>query len=59
MNIDELVTHYVAFRRTLGERCQTNEGILRAFCRSLGPMRAGVGLTRMDRALGRTVMNWA
>ena len=25
MNINDLVTHYVAFRRTLGERCKTNE----------------------------------
>ena len=37
MNIDDLVTHYVAFRRTLGERCQTNETILRSFCRAVGP----------------------
>ncbi len=32
MNIHDLVTRYVAFRRALGERCKTNEGILRAFC---------------------------
>ena len=37
MNIDELVTHYVAFRRTLGEKCKTNESILRSFCRAVGP----------------------
>jgi integrase/recombinase XerD len=37
MNIDELVTHYVAFRRALGEKCQTIESILRAFCRAAGP----------------------
>ena len=24
MNLSDLVTHYVTFRRTLGERCQTN-----------------------------------
>jgi integrase len=37
MNTDELVAHYVAFRRTLGERCEATEVILRAFCRSVGP----------------------
>ena len=37
MNINELVTQYVTFRRTLGERCKTNESILRSFCRSIGP----------------------
>jgi site-specific recombinase XerD len=37
MTINDLVTHYVTFRRTLGERCQTNEAILRSFCRFLGP----------------------
>jgi integrase/recombinase XerD len=37
MNIGELVTHYIAFRRTLGEKCKTNESILRSFCRAVGP----------------------
>ena len=37
MNINDLVTHYVSFRRTLGERCLTNESILRSFCRQVGP----------------------
>ena len=37
MTINDLVTHYVTFRRTLGERGQTNEVILRSFCRSVGP----------------------
>ena len=37
MNTHDLVTHYVTFRRTLGEKCQTNAVILRAFCRSVGP----------------------
>ena len=37
MNINDLVTHYVAFRRTLGEQCKINEGILRSFCRAVGP----------------------
>ena len=36
MNINDLVTHYVAFRRTLGERCNTTEKILRSFCRAVG-----------------------
>jgi integrase/recombinase XerD len=37
VNINDLVTQYVTFRRTLGERCKTNESILRSFCRSIGP----------------------
>ena len=38
MNINDLVTHYVTYRRSLGERCETNEAILRSFCRSVGPL---------------------
>src|SRR5262249_19747105 len=37
MNLHELVTQYVAFRQTLGERCLTNERLLRSFCRAVGP----------------------
>jgi integrase/recombinase XerD len=37
MNLHDLVTHYVAFRQTLGEQCKTTEGILRAFCRAVWP----------------------
>lgn len=36
MSITDLVTHYVAFRRTMGERCKTGEDILRSFCRVVG-----------------------
>jgi site-specific recombinase XerD len=41
MTLDDLITHYVAFRRTLGERCETNEQALRSFARAIGP-RASV-----------------
>jgi integrase/recombinase XerD len=37
MNLSDLVTQYVTFRRTLGERCKTNASILRSFCRVVGP----------------------
>jgi integrase/recombinase XerD len=37
MNIDDLVTHYVEFRRTLGQKFNTTENILRSFCRAAGP----------------------
>lgn len=37
MNVDELVTHYVAFRRTLGAKYTSKESILRSFCRAVGP----------------------
>ncbi len=36
MNINDLVTRYVAFRRALGERCNTTEYILRSFGRAIG-----------------------
>jgi integrase/recombinase XerD len=36
MNISDLVTQYVVFRRTMGERCKTGEDILRSFCRAVG-----------------------
>ncbi len=35
MKLRRLVDRYIAHRRSLGERCQTNAGILRAFCRGL------------------------
>ena len=37
MNINDLVTQFVAFRRALGERCKTYEYLLRTFCRAVGP----------------------
>ena len=45
MTINDLVTHYVTFRRTLGERCQTNEAILRSFCRAVGPQTPVASIT--------------
>jgi len=35
MKLCRLVDRYVTHRRSLGERCQTNASILRAFCRGL------------------------
>ena len=37
MTIDELLTRYIAFRRTLGEKCKTNASILRSFRQAVGP----------------------
>lgn len=48
MNINTLVTHYVDFRRTLGERCNSTEYILRRFCRALGPQTP---VTRIRRKM--------
>jgi site-specific recombinase XerD len=39
MNLDELVTQYMAFRRALGGRCEKHERILRSFCRAVGPQK--------------------
>ena len=56
MNINDLVTHYVTFRRTLGERCQTNEALLRSFCRSVGPQTpmAAIGIDAVAAFLAGT-----
>lgn len=43
MRINNLATHYVSFRKTLGERCTVAETILRRFGRAVGPR------TRVDR----------
>jgi len=40
MNVEDLAMRYVAYRRTMGERCQSNEVILRCFCRAVGPRTA-------------------
>jgi integrase/recombinase XerD len=37
MNLQQLIEHYVAFRRALGERCQSTASMLRAFGRAIGP----------------------
>jgi integrase/recombinase XerD len=37
MNVSDLVTRYVAFRRTLGEQYLVTERTLRSFCRAIGP----------------------
>jgi integrase/recombinase XerD len=37
MTIHDLVTHYVAFRRALGEQYLVTEKTLHSFCRAIGP----------------------
>lgn len=37
MNIKNLVTQFVTFRRSLGEQCRGKDFLLRAFCRAIGP----------------------
>jgi integrase/recombinase XerD len=37
MNIDDLVTQYVAFCQALGEKGRDKEYLLRPFCRAIGP----------------------
>ena len=51
MNINDLVTQYVTFRRTLGERCKTNENVLRSFCRAVG-LRTRVARIRVKDVVG-------
>ena len=51
MTINDLVTQYVAFRRALGERANTTEGVLRSFCRAVEP-QTGVGQIRRKAVSG-------
>lgn len=37
MNLHQLIEQYVTFRRSLGERFDTHNSTLRAFCRAIGP----------------------
>jgi integrase/recombinase XerD len=46
MNITNLVSHYVAFRKVLGERCDRTEYTLRSFCRAVG-LRTSVTRIRL------------
>ncbi len=48
MTIHDLVTQYLAFRRTLGKRAKTTEGILRSFCRAVGPRTRVRQIRRRD-----------
>jgi integrase/recombinase XerD len=50
MNINDLVTHYVAFRKTLGERCTAAESVLRSFCRTVG-VRTQIAQLRIKAVL--------
>jgi len=36
MNVQDLVTQYLVYRRTLGGRFNTTENVLRSFCRAVG-----------------------
>lgn len=36
MTLNELITQYVAFRKSLGEDFQSNESLLKTFCRRMG-----------------------
>ena len=45
MKLRRLVDRYITHRRSLGERCQTNASILRAFCRGL---RCDIDLKQID-----------
>lgn len=37
MKLNLVCQHYAAFRRTLGERFETNGRYVNAFCRAMGP----------------------
>jgi integrase/recombinase XerD len=48
MNLQQLIEHYVSFRRALGERCQSTGSMLRAFGRAIGP-QADVSEVRVEQ----------
>jgi len=39
MKINQLITQYVRYRKSLGEKFKTNETCLKAFCSAIGPER--------------------
>jgi integrase/recombinase XerD len=45
MIIEDLVTQYLQFRRTLGERYESQGRWLRCFCRAVGPQTLVASIT--------------
>jgi site-specific recombinase XerD len=39
MKLNQLITDYVRYRKSLGEKFKTNEAYLKAFCSAIGPQR--------------------
>lgn len=39
MKLNQLITDYVRYRKSLGEKFKTNEAYLKAFCSTIGPQR--------------------
>ena len=54
MNLGELVTHYIAFRRTLGARYGSQAGLLQSFCRVVGPL---MPIANIDTEVVATFLN--
>jgi site-specific recombinase XerD len=50
MNLQALIARYVAFKRALGERCETAAGLLRAFSRAVGEKTAVTDVRRQQVA---------
>lgn len=48
MKLKELITQYVAFRKSMGEDFESAESLLNTFCRRMG-MEIGVGEVRAER----------
>jgi integrase/recombinase XerD len=48
MTLHDLVTAYLAFRRTLGKRVTTIDGTIRSFCRAVGPQTAVRKIRKSD-----------
>jgi len=45
MKINQLITQYVRYRKSLGEKFKTNETCLKAFCSAVGPERSIKSIT--------------
>ena len=41
MNLQDVIEAYIAFKRALGVRLESEDGVLRAFCRSVGETTIG------------------
>ncbi len=40
MKLEQLISQYISYRKSLGEKFKTNEVYLKAFCKAMGPSRA-------------------
>lgn len=46
MKLEQLISQYIGYRKSLGEKFKTNETYLKAFCKAIGPSRHIKAITK-------------